>query len=65
MRACVRALRGPGGWGINKVTVQLESRCISSTAAYKADGEAGGLKKNNFKKHIMNMSPLPILLIHE
>lgn len=38
------ALR-PEGRDINKVTVQLESRCIHSTAAYKADGDASDLKK--------------------
>lgn len=44
MHACL-LLRGPRGRGINKVTVQLESGCVYSSAAYKADGGAGDLKK--------------------
>lgn len=48
MRVCV-ALQ-PEGRGINKVTVQLESRCIHSTAVYKADGDISDLKKNERKQ---------------
>lgn len=42
---CVCVALQPEGRGINKVTVQLESRCIHSTAAYKADGDTRDLKK--------------------
>lgn len=42
---CVRVALQPEGRDINKVTVQLDSRCIHSTAAYKADGDTSDLKK--------------------
>lgn len=47
MHACL-LLRGPRGRGINKATVQLESGCVYSSAAYKADGDAGDLKKRGW-----------------
>lgn len=45
-----RASFQPEGRGINKVTVQLESRCIHSTAVCKADEDAADLQKRRGKK---------------
>lgn len=69
--ACVRAALQPWGRRINKVTVQLQSWCIHSTAVYKADGDTTDLKKNKIsggggqscsrsRKHIMTFSFFPL-----